>query len=320
MEEENPLVRFVESSFLAEVLRREDVNDVSFNGEAFFAEGSSTGRERLPLEESKEEVGSFLRQIANLSERQFSYLSPILDVSFGRYRLCACFLSLTRVKDQKSYSFSLRVERPGSAVEEDPSFFPKGSRETLLEALNRSESIVIGGETGSGKTELQKYLLLHLPPACRVLVIDSAEELELIRGLSKIDLTTWVIDPSGKGGDVSSLIRAALRFNPDYLVLAEARGGEMFEALSCAMSGHPILLTVHAGSVSSMPSRLARLAQMKGGKMVYEDLLHDVKESFPLYVCVQKTASEKGIVRRISQIGRMEKGEMSILFEEGAKQ
>ena len=162
--------------------------------------------------------------------------------------------------------------------------------------------------------------MLHLPPACRVLVIDSAEELELIRGLSKIDLTTWVIDPSGKGGDVSSLIRAALRFNPDYLVLAEARGGEMFEALSCAMSGHPILLTVHAGSVSSMPSRLARLAQMKGGKMVYEDLLHDVKESFPLYVCVQKTASEKGIVRRISQIGRMEKGEMSILFEEGAKQ
>ena len=315
METENPLVTFVEGSFLKDALTMEGLNDLSYNGECFFCECSPKGRIPLDIKISKEDVGAFLRQIANLSEKQFSYLSPILDVSFGPYRLCASFLSLTRVKDQKSYSFSLRKERIGTAVKEDSSFFPKRCKEILLEALEKKESIVIGGETGSGKTELQKFLLLHLKEATRVLVIDNVEELELIRGLAPIDLTTWVIEPKGKNGDASSLIRAALRFNPDYLVLAEARGEEMYEALCCAMSGHPILLTVHASSLEAMPSRLARLAQMRGSEMVYSDLLSDVLENFSLFVLVGKITSQKGLERRILSIGRLENGEMKVLYK-----
>lgn len=319
MENENPLVEYVEHSFLKEALTMEGLNDLAFNGEEFYSESSFKGREKLNIKASRDEVGAFLRQIANFSEKQFSYLSPILDVSFGRYRLCASFLSLTRVKDRKSYSFSLRIERSGSAVEEDSDFFPPGTKEILTKALENKESIVIGGETGSGKTELQKYLLLHLKEATRVLVIDNVEELELIRGLSPIDLTTWVIEPNGKGGDASSLIRAALRFNPDYIVLAEARGEEMYEALCCAMSGHPILLTVHSSSLLSMPSRLARLSQMKGNAMVYSDLLSDVLENFSLFVLVGKVESGSGLQRRILSIGRLENGKMKVLYERRAK-
>lgn len=319
MSEENVLVNYLESSFLKDALEEPGLNDVAYNGESFFLETSICGRKPWPISVSKDEVGAFLRQIANISERQFSYLNPILDVSFGRYRLSACFLSLTRVKDAKSYSFSLRVENQGSILSSDSSFFRGRSKEMLLDCLAKRESLVIGGETGSGKTELQKFLLMQLEPSTRVLVIDNVEELELIRGHGKIDLTTWVVDPQGRGGDCASLIRTALRFNPDYLVLAEARGGEMFEALNCAMSGHPVILTVHSSCLEAMPSRLARLAQMRGQSMVYSDLLEDVMESFGTYVFVRKKRSKGKLERVISRIGRMEGKGMKVLYqEEGA--
>jgi pilus assembly protein CpaF len=311
----NPLCEFLENSFLKPVLCLKGLNDISYNGEDFYSESVYYGRKKEDVAASNEEVGAFLRQIANLSERQFSYLNPILDVSFGRYRLCACFLSLTRVYDRKAYSFSLRIERKGSILEKDESFFPGESKSLLLTLLKEKRSIVIGGETGSGKTELQKYLLLQLEEATRVLVIDNVEELELIRGRNDIDLTTWVIDPNGKGGSASSLIKAALRFNPDYLVLAEARGEEMWEALCCAMSGHPLILTVHSSSLESMPSRLARLSQMRGNTMVYSDLLNDVEENFSVFVLVRKRSEGGGVKRSIEKIGIMKEGKMQTLFQ-----
>ena len=315
MSSENPLCHYVESSFLREALQIKGINDLSYNGEEFFSESVYLGRRKENIRATPEDVGAFLRQIANISERQFSYLNPILDVSFGKYRLSAAFMSLTRVKDRKSYSFSLRVERRGTILDEDDSFFPGNSKELLLSLLKERQSIVIGGETGSGKTELQKFLLLRLQEATRVLVIDNVEELELIRGMSPIDLTTWVIDPSGKSGTASSLIKAALRFDPDYIVLAEARGEEMWEALCCAMSGHPVILTIHSSSLENMPSRLARLAQMRGSAMVYSDLLQDVEENFSVFVLVGKKKEGNGIARRIKKIGRLKEGKMEILFQ-----
>ena len=312
---ENPLCHYVENSFLREALLIEGINDLSYNGEEFFSESVHLGRRKENIKATPEDVGAFLRQIANISERQFSYLNPILDVSFGKYRLSAAFMSLTRVKDSKSYSFSLRVERKGTILDQDDSFFPGDSKEILLSLLKEKQSIVIGGETGSGKTELQKFLLLRLEEATRVLVIDNVEELELIRGVSPIDLTTWVIDPSGKSGTAASLIKAALRFDPDYIVLAEARGEEMWEALCCAMSGHPVILTIHSSSLENMPSRLARLAQMRGSAMVYSDLLHDVEENFSAFVLVGKKKEGNGIRRRIKKIGRLKEGKMEILFQ-----
>ncbi len=315
MNQENPLCQYVESSFLREVLSIKGINDVSYNGEEFFSESVYLGRRKENIKATSEDVGAFLRQIANISERQFSYLNPILDVSFGKYRLSAAFMSLTRVKDRKSYSFSLRVERRGTILEEAPDFFPGNSKELLLSLLKEKQSIVIGGETGSGKTELQKFLLLRLQEATRVLVIDNVEELELIRGIAPIDLTTWVIDPTGKSGTAAVLIKAALRFDPDYIVLAEARGEEMWEALCCAMSGHPVILTIHSSSLENMPSRLARLAQMRGSAMVYSDLLHDVEDNFSAFVLVGKERTPNGIKRCIKSIGKLKEGKMEILFQ-----
>lgn len=306
---------FLEASFLAPLLKNGDTTDISYNGEDFFVMDNFRGRRKADLKISKEEVGDFLRQIANFSERQFSYLSPILDVSFSNYRLNATFLSTVRVKNEKSYSFSLRIGKQGSAVVGNESFFEGQSKQILLDLLKNGDSIIIGGDTGSGKTELQKYLLMNLAPATRVLVIDNVEELELCRDRDDIDMTTWLVDEKNPQSTFSSLIRNALRNNPDYIVLAESRGKEMMEAIHCAMSGHPLIITLHSFSLEQMPSRVARLAMQSNSNLVYSEILEDVRLCMQTYVFLEKEIQKGQVLRRISGIGRInKKGEWQILY------
>lgn len=305
------IVEFVENSFLKPLLSKEGVTDISYNGESLFYQDNHKGRKRALIHVAPEEVSDFLRQIANLSEKQFSYMNPVLDVSFARYRLNAMFSSIVRVLDKKSFSFSLRIGKEGSAISADSGFFGGKSRSILLKALADGSSIVVAGETGSGKTELQKWLLLNMADNTRVIVIDNVEELELSRVESGIDLTSWRIDSRFPESSFSSLIRTALRNNPDYILVAEVRGDEMHDALRSAMSGHPIITTLHARDLESVPARMARMAQIDP-KMSLKELIEDIYHHFDIVVYLSKAMVAGSIERRVEKIGYLDKKKMEI--------
>jgi pilus assembly protein CpaF len=278
-----------------------EVTDISFNGEGLYYVSNIKGRMKASFGVSVQEVGGLLREIANLSERQFSYSSPILDVSFSRYRLNAVFSSLARCRNEKTYTFSLRLAAEKTPLDDDPSFFSGESQKILLSLLNQNESIVIGGQTGSGKTELEKWLLYHLQAGKRVIVIDNVEELDMVKN-PMIDLSTWLVNPSLPGASFPALIKNALRNNPDYIVVAEARGEEMMDALLSAMSGHPIIMTIHAKDITSLPERMARLAMLTSEKLVKEEILEDVLHHFHYYVYLEKGEKSTGVFRRIQDV------------------
>ena len=304
MDNDEKLKEFLETSFISPLLEKEGVTDISYNGEYIFYQSNKFGRRKSEIDVTPSQVASFLRQIANYSEKQFSFLDPILDVSFSRYRINATFLSLTRVRNKKSYSFSIRIAYEGSVLENDDSFFGGNSKRILLKAIKNKQSIVIGGETGAGKTELQKYLLMRLEPSSRVIVIDNVEELEMVRVDDNLDLTSWVVDERNKKASYASLIKNALRNNPDYLVLAESRGEEMLDALNCVMSGHPIITTMHAKDIKAMPYRMARMAMMGEKKLEYDDLLGDIYHHFSLFVYVKRELIDGQVRRFIEAIAR----------------
>lgn len=304
MDNDEKLKEFLETSFISPLLEKEGVTDISYNGEYIFYQSNKFGRRKSEIDVTPSQVASFLRQIANYSEKQFSFLDPILDVSFSRYRINATFLSLTRVRNKKSYSFSIRIAYEGSVLENDDSFFGGNSKRILLKAIKNKQSIVIGGETGAGKTELQKYLLMRLEPSSRVIVIDNVEELEMVRADDNLDLTSWVVDERNKKASYASLIKNALRNNPDYLVLAESRGEEMLDALNCVMSGHPIITTMHAKDIKAMPYRMARMAMMGEKKLEYDDLLGDIYHHFSLFVYVKRDLIDGQVKRFIEAIAR----------------
>ena len=312
MQQDDRLKEYIESSFLAPILQRKEITDVSYNGESLFLVDNRFGRQKSELEVTPTAVGDFLRQIANYAEKQFSYLDPVLDVSFAQYRLNAIFLSVARCENKKTYSFSLRIASRESVLEKDASFFPGNSKKILLDAIEDRKSIVIGGETGCGKTELQKYLLSHLRPATRVIVIDNVEELELSRGDGSLDLTTWIVDSKNPKSSFPFLIRNALRNNPDYLLVAESRGEEMLDALNVVMSGHPLISTLHAKDLEAMPYRMARMAMMSGKKLEFDDLMSDIFHHFSYMVYLDKRTTKWGVKRRIQKIGLLNEGTRNV--------
>jgi len=310
-------VTYLESSFLSPLLKEESVTDISYNGTDIFYVSNFFGRQKSTILVNKEEVSSFLRQLANLTEQQFTVQSPILDVSFGKYRLNAVNSSLARNQNKKTYTFSVRIESGECRINKDSSFFEKESLEILLDLLSRQESIVIGGKTSSGKTELEKWLLLNMNINSRVIVIDNVEELDMIEN-PLVDLSTWLVNEKVNYASFSRLIRNALRNNPDYIVIAESRGEEMLDALVSTMSGHPIITTIHAKDLESMPDRIARLAMLSGNKLLKDELMEDISHHMRYYVYVAKSCDKVGkISRYIKSIGRIDEAsmKMEVLYE-----
>ncbi len=314
--------QYLEASFIAPLLVDQDVTDISYNGEELFYVSNNKGRQRFETPLSEDDVSSFLRQLANLTEKQFSVQSPILDVSFGRYRVNAVNSSLARKKNKKTYTFSIRIESGECRIKDDSSFFDEQSMRILKSLVMSQESIVIGGKTSSGKTELEKWLLQNMNPNTRIIVIDNVEELDMVEN-PNVDLTTWMVSEQVKDASFSGLIKNALRNNPDYIVVAESRGEEMLDGLISAMSGHPIITTIHAQDIAAMPDRIARLAMLGNQRLGKDELLDDISHHLKYYVYVEKEIGTDGVVNRfIKEIGRLDEstGKMNLIYERRKQQ
>ena len=315
------LLSYFENSFLSPLLHDPEITDVSYNGVSFFYVHNEKGRLKSNIKVNSEDVMNFIRQIANFSERQFSYTIPTLDVSIGKYRLNAVHSSIVRVDNDKACSFALRIGSKESRIKPNSEFINTECEKFLIDCLNNEESLVIAGPTGSGKTELQKYLLSKLRVNSRIIVIDNIQELENLRQYEDLDLTCWQISPNNPNASMDELIRNALRSNPDWLVVAEARGKEMNEVLTSVMTGHPIITTIHAKSLEAIPKRVCRMVMSADTTQKYDDILDDVFEHLKYYVYLNRKFSKDGTVHRyIESIGELQKdGKMKVIFQRGKK-
>ena len=302
------LLSFIETSFLKPLLDVETITDITYNGVSIFYMDNNLGRRKSNIIITSDQAIDFIRQIANLAERQFSFTSPTLDISIGRYRINAQHSSIVRVGDEKSISFAIRIASKTIRIKDDDSFLDDKSRKILFNAISNKKSIVIAGLTGSGKTELQKYLISNLEDYSRVIIIDNVQELDYIRFNPNLDVTSWQISPSIPQGNAQELIRNALRNNPDWIVVAESRGKEMSDALNAVMSGHPIITTLHARSAEMIPHRMLRLVQMNNHEDKAEDILTDIYEHIDYYVYLErKILKDKKVIRYVDSIAAINK-------------
>ena len=230
------IVSYIESSFLESLLQDENITDISYNGSSIYYLHNLEGRKSSKIQISQIDAKDFIRQVANITEKQFSYQSPIIDVTAGKYRLNAIHNSIGRYQEEQSITFSLRIASSKPRITDRSGFLSK-ELIALLKAIVLSQiSIVIGGVTGSGKTELQKYLLSKMEPATRLVVIDNVLELTQTEATQDLDMNIWQADDKNISLSIQLLVKNALRSNPDWLIIAESRGGEMLEILNSTMT------------------------------------------------------------------------------------
>lgn len=115
--------------------------------------------------------------------------------------------------------------------------------------------ILLSGPTGSGKTTTLYACVQQIDRRRRhVLTIEDPIEYELRYA------TQWQVRPGMAGGEFADLIRAAMRHDPDYIIIGEMRDGDTVEtALRAAESGHTVISTIHADTALQTFERLRSL-------------------------------------------------------------
>ena len=113
--------------------------------------------------------------------------------------------------------------------------------------------IIMSGPTGSGKSTTLYACILEVDRRRRhVLTIEDPIEYEMRYA------TQWqVVDKEGASRGFSDLIRAAMRHDPDYIVIGEMRDSATVEtSLKAAESGHTVISTIHADTAVQTLERL----------------------------------------------------------------
>ncbi len=115
--------------------------------------------------------------------------------------------------------------------------------------------ILLSGPTGSGKTTTMYACVQQIDRRRRhVLTIEDPIEYELRYA------TQWQVRPGMDGGSFADLIRAAMRHDPDYIVIGEMRDADTVEtSLRAAESGHTVISTIHADTALQTFERLRSL-------------------------------------------------------------
>ena len=128
----------------------------------------------------------------------------------------------------------------------------------LIDAVKAKKVIVIAGETGSGKTTFMKGLMQHVPLHERIITIEDVPELFLPNHTNHVHLFYPSEATNESPVNSQKLLKCTLRMKPDRIMLAELRGGETFDFINIAASGHGGSITsCHAGSCELTFERLA---------------------------------------------------------------
>lgn len=292
-------IEIIEQSFLKKYFS-ETLTDIQYNGSDFFGQDNELGRYKLDITISNEEVFSILCQLANYALKPFSSQYPILDIAFGNYRLSAMHPSLARNNNEKVATFSIRKIQPSLKIKDnDKTLCPSFVFNLLTILIKNYQSIIISGLTGSGKTELQKYLISKTNMTDRIILIEDSYETYIKEIYPQKDITSWIINSQNQ--NLSLLIKTSLRHNPDWIIVAETRGAEAFEMIQSISTGHPIITTIHSDSASNSLHRLIKMIQ-KSIEFNEKNMLQDVATYLKIGVHIRKQLRGKKIVRNITEV------------------
>ena len=121
-------------------------------------------------------------------------------------------------------------------------------------ALQYGCSIFVCGETASGKTTTGNAMFVFIPPEKKIYSVENTPEVQVPHKVWQ-QMLTRSTGPKESHVDESDLLRAALRSRPDYIIPGETRGEEGRVVFQAMQTGHPVVTTFHAGSVTKVIQR-----------------------------------------------------------------
>ena len=227
-------------------------------------------------------------QCSNVMCKTFNMAHPFLDAESAELRLnfihdsiatngISCVIRKTPAKIRLNKDKLLKEEY----VTEDILDF-------LLTCVGGHCNIIVSGETGSGKTELVKYLASHTKENEKIITIEDTLELHLDKIFPHRDIVAMKTNNIASYSDV---LVACMRQNPRWILLSEVRSAEAVTAVRNSISsGHNIISTIHSDSARNVPMRMYSLLE---SSQDIEQFLKSIHRYVQLAIHVKGYMSQK---------------------------
>lgn len=246
---------------LTEFLEEDDVTDISYsNGGQVWLKTLSKGIFQINRPDIN---NTFMEKLAfqcsNVMGKTFNMAHPFLDAESAELRMnfvhdsiatngIACLIRKTPAK--------IRLNKDKLLNEQ---YVTDKIHDFLLKCVEGHCNIMVAGETGSGKTELVKYLASKTKDDEKIITIEDTLELHLDKIFPTRDIVA--MKTNNIASYTESLV-ACMRQNPIWILLAEVRSAEAVMAVRNSISsGHHILSTIHADRAISIPMRMYSLLE-----------------------------------------------------------
>ena len=246
---------------LKQFLENDDITDISYdNGGQIWLKTLSKGVFRVEntgIDNALMEKIAF--QCANSMGKSFNMANPMLDAESTELRMNFLHESIAKngiaVTIRKTPA-KIRLEKE-KIIKED--YIRLNIHDFLLKCVEGHCNIIVSGETGSGKTELVKYLAAHTKENEKLITIEDTLELHLDKIFPYRDIVAM---KTNNIASYSDILVACMRQNPRWILLSEVRSAEAVMAVRNSISsGHNILSTIHADKAESIPNRMYSLLE-----------------------------------------------------------
>ena len=246
---------------LKEFIDIDDITDISYtNGGQLWLKSLSKGVYRVERPEINNALIEKLAfQCSNVMGKTFNMAHPFLDAESTELRLNFVHDSIATngvALVIRKTPAKIRLNREKLLNEE---YVSADLLDFLLNCVQGHANIIVSGETGSGKTELVKYLASTTKENEKIITIEDTLELHLDRIFPHRDIVAMKTNNIASYSDV---LVTCMRQNPIWILLSEVRSAEAVMAVRNSISsGHHIISTIHSDKAALIPMRMYSLIE-----------------------------------------------------------
>ncbi|MFO7965971.1 MAG: type II/IV secretion system ATPase subunit [Archaeoglobaceae archaeon] len=205
----------------------------------------------------EQELDHTIQALVQMCDKHISHGNPIIDATLPNgSRLQATYgIDIT----PRGSSFTIRkfTEDPFTPIDLITlgTYTPEQLAYFWLSVENKM-SVMVVGETASGKTTTLNAVLMFIPPEAKVISIEDTREIALMHENWVAGITRQATSGDETEVDMYDLLKTTLRQRPDYIVVGEVRGNEALTLYQAMSTGHAAFATLHAGEIQQTIYRL----------------------------------------------------------------
>lgn len=261
--------------------------------------------------ESPEHAEDIFRRMLHISNVVVDNRTPTAEAQLLKYKARATVMVAPIVDSDVGVSASIRFLHPqrvdrkqlikgGSATSEMLDFI------TLL--VKYGVSIVVAGETSSGKTTTLNAFVSTMPNDMRIFVVETGARELYLRKFDKNNncinnvVNTLARQTEEKISSVTQkdLLIKALRYNPEIIIMSEVRGDEVVPTIEAAQTGHTVCTTIHSRGGQAAHFRMANL-MANSSQANISDCMRNAVQAFPIIIYVKRLQDNSRKIMDISE-------------------